>query len=173
MPAKHLSVSAQPTRELPRPEPPATRVKHIMTVDVVSVSPSASVGRVARLMHERAISGIPVVDIDRRVVGMVTDLDLIVLNTRIEAPHFLPLLDGRIPLETPSHFKKRIQHAAGTTAQDLMSESVVTVGPEDDVEALAALMVKEHVNPVPVVEEGRLVGVVSRADLIRWMTRDD
>lgn len=173
MPAKHLSVSAQPARELPRPEPAATRVKHIMTVDVVSVPPSASVGRVARLMHERAISGVPVIDIDRRVVGMVTDLDLIVLNTRIEAPHFLPLLDGRIPLETPSHFKKRIQHAAGTTAKDLMSESVVTVGPEDDVETLAALMVKEHVNPVPVLEEGRLVGVVSRADLIRWMTRDD
>ena len=173
MAAKHLSVSAQPTKELPRPAFPVTRVKHIMTVDVVSVSPTASVGRIARLMHERAISGIPVVDIDRRVVGMVTDLDLIILNTRIESPHFLPLLDGRIPLETPSHFKRRIEHAAGTTAKELMSESVITVGPEEDVETLAALMVKEHVNPVPVVEDGRLVGVVSRADLIRWMTRDD
>ena len=65
MSAKNLSVSTQPTRELPRPEPLVTRVKHIMTVDVVSVSPTASVGRAARLMHERAISGIPVVDIDR------------------------------------------------------------------------------------------------------------
>lgn len=173
MPAKHLSVSAQPTGELPRPEPPLTRVKHIMTVDVVSVSSTASVGRIARLMHERAISGIPVVDVDRTVLGMVTDLDLILLNTRIEAPHFLPLLDGRIPLETPSHFKRRIQHAAGTTARDLMTEGAVTIGPEDEVEALAALMVKERVNPVPVVEEGRLVGVVSRADVIRWMARDD
>ena len=173
MPAKHLSISTQPTRELPRPEPLVTRVKHIMTVDVVSVSPSASVGRIARLMHERAISGIPVVDLDKKVVGMVTDLDLILLNTRIEAPHFLPLLDGRIPLETPSHFKKRIQHAAGTTAKDVMTEPVATVGPEDDVDALAALMVKEHANPVPVVEEGRLIGVVSRADVIRWMARDD
>ena len=62
---------------------------------------------------------------------------------------------------------------ASTTAKDLMSESVVMVGPEEDVEVLAGLMVKEHVNPVPVVEDGRLVGVVSRADLIRWMTRDD
>ncbi|MBX7183931.1 MAG: CBS domain-containing protein [Vicinamibacteria bacterium] len=173
MTAKHLSVSAQPTGDRPRPEPLVTRVKHIMTVDVVSVSPAASVGRIARLMHERAISGIPVVDVDRTVLGMVTDLDLILLNTRIEAPHFLPLLDGRIPLETPSHFKRRIQHAAGTTAKDLMTEGGVTVGPEDEVEALAALMVKERVNPVPVVEDGRLVGVVSRADVIRWMARDD
>lgn len=173
MSAKHLSTSAQPTRELPRPEPEVTRVKHIMTVDVVSVSPSASVGRVARLMHEKAISGLPVVDIDKKVVGLVTDLDLIVLNTRIEAPHFLPLLDGRIPLETPTHFKKRIQHAAGTTAKDLMTEEVLTVGPEQDVETLAALMVKERVNPIPVVEDGRLIGVVSRADVVRWMARDD
>ncbi len=173
MSGKHLSTSAQPTRELPRPEPEVTRVKHIMTVDVVSVSPSASVGRVARLMHEKAISGLPVVDIDKRVVGLVTDLDLIVLNTRIEAPHFLPLLDGRIPLETPTHFKKRIQHAAGTTAKDLMTEEVLTVGPEEDVETLAALMVKERVNPIPVVEDGRLIGVVSRADVVRWMARDD
>jgi CBS domain-containing protein len=148
-------------------------VKHIMTLDVVSVSPTASIGRIARLMHERAISGVPVVDPDRRVVGLVTDLDLILLNTRIAAPHFLPLLDGRIPLETPGHFKKRIQHVVGTTAGDVMSESVITVGPDDEVESLAALMVREKVNPVPVVEDGRLVGVVSRADVIRWMARDD
>lgn len=173
MTPRYTMPSAQTTGELKRPEPPKTCVKHIMTLDVVSVSPTASVARIARLMHERAISGLPVVDIDRRVVGMVTDLDLIVLNTRIEAPHFLPLLDGRIPLETPSHFKKRIQHVVGTTARDVMSESIITVGPDEEVETLAALMVREKVNPVPVVENDRLVGVVSRADVIRWMARDD
>ena len=157
MTPRHNLVSEQPTAEVSRPEPPKTCVKHIMTLDVVSVSPTASVARIARLMHERAISGLPVVDLDRRVVGMVMDLDLIVLNTRIEAPHFLPLLDGRIPLETPGHFRRRIQHAAGTTARDLMSESVITVGPEEEVETLAALMVREKVNPVPVVEAEKIL----------------
>ena len=170
---RHNLVHEDETAEVKRPEPPTMRVKHIMTLDVVSVPPTASVARVARLMHERAISGLPVVDPDRRVIGLITDLDLIVLNTRIEAPHFLPLLDGRIPLETPAHFRRRIQHAAGTTARDLMSEDLVSVGPEVEVEVLAALMVREKVNPIPVVEDGRLVGVVSRADIIRWMTRDD
>jgi CBS domain-containing protein len=171
MTAKPLSISEQTTRDLPGSAPPATRVKHIMTVDVVAAPPSASVARIARLMHERCISGVPVVDIEKRLLGVVTDLDLIMLNTRIEAPHFLPLLDGRIPLETPSHFKRRIQHAAGTTAKDLMSQ-VATVSPEEDIDSLAALMVSDRANPVPVVEDGRLVGVVSRADLIRWMGRD-
>ena len=156
-----------------RPGLASPQVKHLMTVDVVTVPPNASLGRVARLMHERAISGVPVIDHDRRVLGMVTDLDLILLNTRLHPPHFLPILEGRIPLETPTHFRKRVQHGAGNTARDVMNEHVVTTDPEEDVEQLAALMVREQVNPVPVVEDGRLVGVVSRSDVIRWMTRDD
>ena len=83
------------------------------------------------------------------------------------------ILDGRIPLETPGHFKKRIQHMVGTTARDVMTEQVLTIGPEVPVETLADLMVKRHVNPVPVIEGGRLVGVVARADVIRWMVREE
>lgn len=173
MPGRPRSVSVPLGGELALQAPPSPRVKNIMTLDVVSVSPGASLGRIARLMHERAISGVPVVDADRRVLGMVTDLDLILLNTRLDPPHFLPILEGRIPLETPTHFRRRIQHSVGNTARDVMNENVVTTDPEEDVEILAALMVKEQVNPVPVVEDGRLVGVVSRADVIRWMARDD
>jgi CBS domain-containing protein len=144
-----------------------------MTSEVVFVSADAPVSRIARLMHDKAISGIPVVDEERRVVGMVTDLDLIVRNTRLEPPVFFQILDGRIPLETPGHYKKRIQHMLGTQARDVMTQDVVTIGPDEAVEALAALMVKRRVNPVPVVEAGRLVGVVSRADVIRLMARED
>jgi CBS-domain-containing membrane protein len=144
-----------------------------MTSEVVIVSADAPVSRIAGLMHDKAISGIPVVDEERRVVGMVTDLDLIVRNTRLEPQVFFQILDGRIPLETPGHYKKRIQHMLGTQARDVMTQEVVTIGPDEEVEALAALMVKQRVNPVPVVEAGRLVGVVSRADVIRLMARDD
>ncbi len=166
-----------PETEPPEPErpgdPPVTRVQDIMTSDVVFAHADTSVGRIARLMHEKAISGIPVVDQERRLMGMVTDLDLIVRNTLIEPPAFFPILDGGIPLETPGHFKKRIQHMVGTTAREVMTEEVLTVGPEAPVETLADLMVKGHVNPVPVIEGGRLVGVVARADVIRWMVRDE
>jgi CBS domain-containing protein len=144
-----------------------------MTHQAVFVSPDAPVSRIARLMQDKAISGIPVVDEERRVVGMVTDLDLIVRNTRLEPPAFFQLLDGRIPLETPGHYKKRLQHMLGTKARDVMTTDVVTTSPDVEVEALAAMMVKRRVNPVPVVEDGRLVGVVSRADVIRLMARDD
>jgi CBS domain-containing protein len=104
---------------------------------------------------------------------MVTDLDLIVRNTRLEPPAFFQILDGRIPLETPGHYKNRLQHMLGTQARDVTTEPVVTIGPDEEVETLAALMVKRRANPLPVVEAGRLVGVVSRADVIRLMARDD
>lgn len=148
------------------------KVRDIMTAEVVAAGRDTSVQLVARLMAGRGISGVPVVE-DGRVVGIVTELDLIVRNTRLEPPAFFALLDGRIPLETPGHCRKRLQHMLGTLAQEVMTESVETIGPDEDLETLAELMVKRRVNPVPVVEHRRLVGIVSRSDIIRMMARED
>jgi CBS domain-containing protein len=148
------------------------KVSQIMTSDVVVAAPDTSVNAIAKLMDARRISGVPVVDAEGHVVGIVSELDLIVRNARLEPPAFFQLLDGRIPLETPAHYKKRLQHMLGTQARDVMSEQVVTIGPDQEAEALADLMVKRRVNPVPVVEGERLVGIVSRADIIRMMARE-
>ena len=148
------------------------KVREIMTTNVLTARPETTVNRIAQLMTERGVSGIPVIDGANGVVGMVTELDLIVRNTRLEPPAFFPILDGRIPLETPGHYRKRLQHMLGTRAAEVMTESVVTIGPDAELEDLASLMMKERVNPVPVVENDVLVGVVSRADLIRMMSRE-
>ena len=148
------------------------KVREIMATDVVTVRRDTSVNDIARLMSERDISGIPVVDDAHHVVGIVTELDMIVRNTRLEMPAFIQILDGRIPLETPGHYRKRLQHMLGTHAADIMTAEVVTLGPDDTVEDLAELMVKRRLNPVPVVEKGVLVGVVSRADFIRMMAHE-
>jgi len=147
------------------------KVRDIMTTEVVVAHPDTSVNLVARLMSGRGISGVPVVD-DDRVVGIVTELDLIQRNTRLEPPAFFQLLDARIPLETPGHYRDRLRHMLGTQARDVMTEEVVTAAPDDDLEALAELMVKRRLNPVPVVESGRLVGIVSRSDIVAMMARD-
>ena len=147
------------------------KVRGVMTADVVVVHPDASVNLVARLMASRGISGVPVVE-DGKVVGIISELDLIVRNTRLEPPAFFALLDGRIPLETPGHYRRRLQHMLGTLARDVMTAKVVTIGPEEELESLAELMVKHRVNPVPVVEDDRLVGIVSRSDIVSMMARD-
>ena len=147
------------------------KVRDIMTAEVVVAEPDTSVNLVARLMASRDISGVPVVE-DGRLVGIVTELDLIVRNTRLEPPAFFALLDARIPLETPTHYRERIRHMLGTLARDVMTEKVVSVGPDEELESLAAIMVKQRVNPLPVVEDGRLVGIVSRSDIIAMMAWD-
>jgi len=148
------------------------KVRDVMTVDVLTADPETTVNRIAQLMNSRAVSGIPVIDGTSRVIGMVTELDLIVRNTRLDPPAFFQFLDGRIPLETPGHYRKKLQHMLGTRATEVMTETVVTIGPDAEIEELATLMVERRVNPVPVVENGALVGIVSRADLIRMMSRE-
>ena len=147
------------------------KVRDIMTAEVVTADPDTSVNLIARLMAGRDISGVPVVE-NGRVTGIVTELDLIVRNTRLEPPAFFQILDARIPLETPAHFRERLRHMLGTLARDVMTEDVVTIGPDEELEALAELMVKQRVNPVPVVEKGRLVGIVGRSDIIGMMAHD-
>jgi CBS domain-containing protein len=148
------------------------KVREIMTAEVVTVQRETSVNRVAQLMDQRGVSGVPVADESGRVVGIITELDLIVRNTRLEPPAFFQILDGRIPLETPGHFRKRMQHMLGTEARDVMSAPVVSIGPDAEVEELAELMSKRRVNPVPVIAGDRLLGIVSRADIVRMMAHD-
>ena len=153
-----------------RTENENTTVRDIMTTDVVVVGPETSIGRVAQLMDQHAVSGLPVVDPDHHVVGIITDHDLIIRNTHITAPPYLPLLEGRIPLESPGHFKRRVLRMVGSSARDVMSTDVKTIGPDEDVDTLADRMIKDRMKILPVVENGRLTGVVARADVIRWMT---
>ncbi|RME43544.1 MAG: CBS domain-containing protein [Chloroflexi bacterium] len=151
------------------PESEKRRVRDIMTKDVVTVYPETSVSEIARLMSEHDISGLPVVDEDDRVLGVVTELDMIVRNTRFKMPAFIAFLDAIIYLETPGHYRERVKHILGTTAREIMSEPAVTIGPDASIEELAELMVNRRMNPIPVVENDRLVGIVSRSDIIRLM----
>ena len=147
------------------------KVREIMTTDVLTAEPTTPVNRLAILMIERGVSGIPVLDAGR-VTGIVTEADLILRNTRLEPPAFFQVLDGRFPMETPAHYQKRLRHMLGTHAGEVMTEDVLTIGPDAEVEELADLLIRRKVSPIPVVEDGRLVGIVSRADIIRMMARE-
>ena len=146
-------------------------VRDVMTREVFTVSPETSIARVAQLMNEHGVSGLPVIDPDRHVLGIVTDHDLIIRNTKIAPPPFLPLLEDRIPLESLEHFKRRVLRMVGSSVRDVMTTAVKTIGPNEDVDTLAERMIKERLKIVPVVEGARLAGVVTRADVIRWMTK--
>jgi CBS domain-containing protein len=151
------------------PESEKRRVRDVMTTHVVQVHPDANVSDIARLMSEYDISGVPVVNDTGEVLGVVTELDMIIRNTRFKMPAFIAFLDAIIYLETPGQYRERVEHVLGATAREIMSEPAITIGPEASIEDLSELMVDRRMNPVPVVENGRLVGIVSRSDIIRLM----
>jgi CBS-domain-containing membrane protein len=148
------------------------KVREIMVRDVVQARADTPVHLIAQQMRDHNVSGVPVVDDAGSIIGIVSELDLIVRNTRLDPPAFFQILDGQIPLESPEHYQERLRHMLGTHAADVMTEEVVIVGPDAELEDLAELMVKRGVNPIPVVEDGVMVGIVSRHDIVRMMAAD-
>jgi CBS domain-containing protein len=95
----------------------------------------------------------------------------VVRNTRFKLPAFFTLLDATIYLESPAHVRQRLQHMLGITAREIMSAPAITIHADATIEELAEIMVNRKVNPIPVVQGERLVGIVSRADVVRAMAR--
>jgi CBS domain-containing protein len=144
------------------------QAKEIMTSPVSTVSPDTPVAQVARMLREKHISGMPVLDDAGTVVGIVTEIDLIKRHARVHFPIYLPFLDSLIFLESPRRYQEDVRHVLGTTAQDIMTRPVRTATPETDVKDLATMMVEERANPIPILDESdKLVGIVSHTDIVR------
>ncbi len=148
-------------------------VGDIMTREVVSVAPETPVAAIARLLYQYKISGVPVVR-DGKIVGIVTEEDLIMRDAIIKEPHVISILDSVFYLGNKREFDEEMRHHLATTASELMTDSVHTVPESATVEQLASLMIKHEINPVPVVDAaGHLSGIVSRADLVRLMVLEN
>lgn len=144
-------------------------VVNIMTVDVVTVEPATGVTQVAQLMVTHGVSGIPVVEAGR-IVGIVTERDIVAQEMEVDAPAYGTFFDAvfKLPWDKSDEELRRV---LATTAGELMSTDVVSVSPETTVREAAGLMYKRRLNPLPVVgPDGRLVGIVSRSDIVRMLT---
>lgn len=144
------------------------KARDIMTTDVVTFAPDTSIPEIAHVFRERGISGAPVLE-DGEIIGIVTEIDLIARHARPHSPYYLPLLDARIPLGGQREYREIIRRVLGLTARDIMTVGVKSVTPDTDLEDVATLMVEKRANPVPVLEDGRLVGIIGHTDLIRHL----
>jgi CBS domain-containing protein len=149
------------------------QIADLMTHSVISVHPDTPVADVARTMLDHQVSGVPVVDATGALVGIVTEGDLVVQNANVHFPTFLQILDARIYLTNTHHFEEELRRALGTVASDVMTREVQTVDPADDISVAATLMVDKGINPIPVIGQGRLVGIISRRDIIRHILAQD
>ncbi len=142
-------------------------VREVMTLDPVTVTPATPVGQAAALMLERRINGLPVLDASGALVGIICQSDLIAEQKKLPLPSFFTLLDGYIPLTSLKHLEREVERIAAANVGQAMTRHPVTVGPETPLSQAAALMVDRNFHTLPVLEQGRLVGVVGKEDLLR------
>ncbi len=142
------------------------RVADVMTTEVLTVAPQTTLKEVAELLAARGISGCPVVDENRHVLGVVSEADILAKERR---PRAQPRLARILGYGEPKDPK-----AAARTAGEAMTSPAVTIGAERRVDAAAALMLDRSVNRLPVLDrDGLLVGIVTRADLVRAFVHTD
>lgn len=145
--------------------------KTIMSAPVVTVRPESSVRDAVRLMLDRHISGIPVVERDGRLVGIVTEADLLPKEAQLPVNEPLVGWFGRsLWLERLVTGHKKVE---GRTVGEVMTHNVVTAGEETPVHVLASKMMRYAVNRLPIVRENQVVGIVSRADVLKVFLRSD
>jgi CBS domain-containing protein len=145
-------------------------VKDVMTTHVVAVREAASFKEMAARLREQRVSAFPVLDSGNKVVGVVSEADLL---TKEALDYAGPHRVGGIPHHRVLHHGEQAK-AAGTTAADLMTKPAVTVGPAEFVTRAARLMYERKVKRLPVVDDdGRLIGIVSRADVLSVYSRPD
>jgi CBS domain-containing protein len=152
----------------------ALTVADIMETDVPRVETTDSVERVLEVLREHELPGVPVVNEGGRCVGIITEEDLILSgeNEDLHLPHYFQLFGGFVFLERFSHFEERLRKAVASTAADLMTEDPVTIEPDASVDEAARVIARRKHNRLPVVESGRLVGVVTRLDVLEALTRE-
>jgi CBS domain-containing protein len=144
-------------------------VREVMSPEPITVSRETGVEELARLLGERDLPGVPVVDEGGHVVGMVTEADLVMTDEEgedLHIPHYIELMGGLIPLEPLRKFEERLKKAAAATVADMMTAPAVTVEADDPVRKAARLIAESGHNRLPVEEDGHLVGIVTRADVL-------
>ena len=147
-------------------------VREYMDEDPATVTPDTKAEDVARLLGEHELHGVPVVNEAGRAIGIVTENDLVMADEEgdLHIPHYIELFGGLVFLESVRGFEKRLKKAMAATARDLMTEDPTTIAPDVDVHEAGRLISSSGHNRLPVVEHGRLVGVITRADVLRALT---
>ncbi len=150
------------------------QVRDIMDPAPVTVPPDAPLETVIGLLREHELHGLPVVTEGGRCVGIITENDLVLTgdDADLHLPHYIELFGGIVFLESMSHFEERLRKAVAATAKDMMTADPVTVDADATVSEAARIISSKGHNRLPVVEHGRLVGIVTRLDVLEALTRD-
>lgn len=142
------------------------KAKEIMTTKPITVSPQTDIIQAARLLLDHRINGLPVVDDKGKLVGIICQSDLITLQKRIRMPSVFALLDSFIPIRSLKTIDKEMEKITAATVAHAMTADPIVINPETGLEEIATLMVEKSLHTLPVVHEGKLIGVVGKEDVL-------
>jgi CBS domain-containing protein len=145
------------------------KARDIMTAEVICVTPETTVTELAHLLRSKDINGVPVLDSSGKLLGIVTENDLIFQKKKVHIPTMINILDSVFYLENPDKMEKEMLKIAGTTVEAIYSKPALTVEENASVEEIATLMTEKNIHTIPVVRQGTLVGVVGKKDIIRTL----
>jgi len=145
------------------------KARDIMTTKLVTVGPETSVKDVVALLVEHKVSGIPVVDAEGKVLGMVSEGDVLRKKIAPKTPDVLSILGAMVYYDGAKEYQEAFRKMAANTAQEIMTEPAITVDVDDDFGKVGQVILDHHIKRVPVLDKGKLVGLISRSDLVKLM----
>jgi CBS-domain-containing membrane protein len=147
--------------------------KELMSTKVLTATPETSVRELASMLTSHKISGVPVLDANNEVIGVVTESDLIDQKKKVHIPTVMAILDAFVYLESPDTMEKELKKMAGSQVKDIFSRELITVQEDTPLDEIATLMAEKNVHTLPVLAGKKLVGVIGKADIIRTIARGD
>jgi len=148
------------------------KAKDIMTKELITVFPEMEISRAAKILLENRINGIPVVDENGRLVGILCQSDIVAQQKKFPIPSVFTFLDSFIPLSSSKQLEREVRKIAATTVGHAMTSKVATVSPNTDIEEVAEMMVDKNFHTLPVMDKGNLVGIIGKEDILRMLTSE-
>lgn len=148
-------------------------VGDVMSRDPITATPDTPLTDVIRILAERRISGLPVVDQNGKLVGVISETDLMWRESGVTPPAYIMLLDSVIYLENPARYDRDLHKALGQTVGEVMSSNPMTISPDKSLQEAARLMHERGVHRLPVLDANeQVVGVLTRGDIVRAMASE-
>ncbi|ACU89942.1 CBS domain-containing protein [Desulfomicrobium baculatum] len=141
----------------------------IMTTEVITISPEADITEAVKILLDKGVNGLPVVDSTGQLVGILCQSDLVRMQKSLPIPSLFTLLDGFVPMSSSALLEAEVRRIAASKVSDAMSAKVVTIGPDMTIDEIAALMVDKKFHTLPVTSKGQLLGVVGKKDVIKTL----
>ena len=143
--------------------------RDIMTQDVVTVNKNQPIGDLSKIFIENHFNGVPVLDNTGKVVGVVTQGDLIEQNKNLHIPTVIALFDAVLFLESEKKFEDDLKKLTGSKIEDIYHKNLITVSPDTDLNEIITLMAEKDIHTLPVLDGDKLIGIIGKRNIIREM----